>query len=135
MGASMRGGRYNAPGLPTLYTSFVRMTAMAEFLDNVAAEDREPIGVLSMFSLMVTLKRVLDLTNAAILSELDTTVDELCSIRFPGTSHPARTLGTGAAAYFDGLVVWSAIVPATKNLVIFPDHHRPLPYVVVRDTR
>lgn len=130
-GSAKTGGRYNPAGVEALYTSFTRATALAEYTQKYS--DADPIAASSMLSLLVSLDRVVDLTEPALLAELNTDRTEVTSVRIPRKAHVAERIGAAANAVgADGLIVWSAQSPGMKNLVIFPTNAtaRP-PFVVV----
>jgi RES domain-containing protein len=130
-GSAKCGGRYNPAGVEALYTSFRRVAALAEFTKNFS--DAEPVAVACMVSLLVSLDRVVDLTDSALLEALGTDETAVTGMRIPLTHHVAERLGGAANAIgADGLIVWSAQEPGTKNLVIFPGNaaRRP-PFLVV----
>ncbi len=88
-----------------------------------------------MLSLDVWLTRVLDLTDPAVRSPLNTSNAELCSPRIPGAPHPSLAVGTAAAALgMDGIIAPSA-VHSGKNLIIYPDAHLVPPYTIVRSIK
>jgi RES domain-containing protein len=130
-GSAKTGGRYNPAGVEALYTSFTRPAALAEFTQKYT--DADPIAASCMLSLLVSLDRVVDLTEPALLTELNTDRAEVTSVRIPRNAHVAERIGAAANAVgADGLIVWSAQSPGMKNLVIFPTNAetRP-PFLVV----
>lgn len=128
-GSYDHGGRYNEPGTHAIYTSFSRTCAFEEFTQNWP--DDAPMSAASMLSLYVKLRRVLDLTDDAVLTTLDTTRDELCKPLRRRTGEPTQQLGTLAAALrIDGIIAPSRLRDA-NNLVIFPDTHLLPPYRVI----
>jgi RES domain-containing protein len=130
-GAAKTGGRYNPAGIYALYTSFTRAAALAEFTQDYT--DAEPIAAACMLSLLISLDRVVDLTEPALLRELETDEAAVTSPRIPRVAHVAERLGAAAnAAGTDGIIVWSAQAAGEKNLVIFPTNAviRP-PFLVV----
>lgn len=132
-GAMTVGQRYNPPGVAAIYASFSRACALAEFTQYF--KNNMPISAASMVSLDVRLSRVLDITNSEILNLLHSSREELCSMRIPGASHPALSLGTAASAMrIDGIIAPSAVFE-DDNLVIYPDAHITPPYTIVRSTR
>jgi hypothetical protein len=81
---------------------------------------------------------VIDLCDSTIISALGTTIDNLCAVRIPGAQFFAQVLGDYASAIgCDGLWVWSAQAPGTKNLVVLPQNAPPLtlPYYVITALR
>lgn len=130
VGAIKNGGRYNRKGTAAIYTSLSRACAFAEFTQRFP--DDMPLDAATMLSLGVKLNHVLDLTDPNTLTLLSTSLDELCSARFPGVDHPALGVGEAAADLgFDGIIAPSA-VHAGKNLVIFPDAHVLPCYTIIR---
>ena len=82
-GAAKIGGRYNPAGIEALYTSFTRTAALAEFTQDYG--DAEPIAVSCMLSLLISLDRVVDLTEPALLREFGNGRS-----RANGPTNPAR---------------------------------------------
>jgi RES domain-containing protein len=129
-GSVKSGGRYNPAGIEALYASFTRAAALAEFTQNYT--DSDPIAAACMLSLLVCLDRVVDLTEPALLTKLETDETAVTSMRIPRTPHVAERIGAAANAVgADGLIVWSAQSPGMKNLVIFPTNAVTLPPFLV----
>lgn len=83
-----------------------------------------------MMNLIVSLDRVIDITDPIIIRALGTTKSALTALRLPRTSPLSQAIGSIAAGIgADGLIVWSAQVPDEKNLVVLK--FAPLPYVIV----
>lgn len=128
-GSYDHGGRYNEPGTHAIYTSFSRSCAFEEFTQNWL--DDQPMSAASMLSLYVKLQRVLDLTDDAVLTALDTTRDEICRPMRRRTGERTQQLGTLAASLrVDGIIAPSRLTDK-NNLVIFPDSHLLPPYRVI----
>lgn len=113
-----KGARWNPAGVPAIYCSLDRATALAEGDYAISVQSLRPTAKRTIYKLRVSLKRVVDLSPAAILRELGLSEDELSS-----TDHTAcRTIG-GAVEWLehDGMIVPSARSSGC-NLVIFPRH-------------
>ena len=129
LGSYSHGGRYNNPGTNAIYASFSRTCAFQEFTHNWL--DDQPMSAATMLSLCVRLQRVLDLTDDATLTLLQTTRDELCKPLRRRTGEPTQQLGTAAALLrIDGIIAPSRLTDK-KNLVIFPDSHLLPPYRIL----
>ena len=105
-------------GRPAIYCSLDRATAVAEGDYAVSVQSLRPTAKRTIYKLRVSLKRVLDLSPAAILRELRLSEDELSS-----TDHTACRLIGGAVEWLehDGMIVPSAR-SSGHNLVVFPRH-------------
>ena len=110
-----RGARWNPPGVDTLYTSLERATALAEG-DHLIAMQPVPLRVKRVLHrIRVTLRSVLDLSEATLLRELG--VDERA---LADPDHSAcRTVGHAVHwLEHDGLIIPSARANG-RNLVVF----------------
>ena len=110
LGSYGHGGRYNEPGTNAIYTSFSRTCAFEEFTQNWL--DDQPMSAVTMLSLYVRLQRVLDLTDNATLTLLQTTRDEICKPLRHRTGEPTQLLGTAAAlllGHFSGFAFAAAL--------------------------
>jgi RES domain-containing protein len=134
-GATRRGGRYNSIGVPAIYTSYARVTALLESTQDF--EDDRPMPISCMYSLGARLDRVIDVSDPATIAALGTTKAALCDIRIPGRPFFAQVIGDEAFALgIDGLIAWSAQDPDRKNLVILPHvRHAQLPYLIVSEPK
>jgi RES domain-containing protein len=124
--ARVRGGRWNPPGLRTLYGSTTDTTALEE----CKASDRH-YGVVTkaprlLVAIEVQLERVLDLTRPEIRRSLGVTLAELAAedwrkLSEAGQESFTQALGRAVAASGgSGLLARSAAVPRGVNLVIYP---------------
>jgi RES domain-containing protein len=125
-GARNHGGRWNPPGLATLYGSTTDTTALEEG----KANDRY-YGVVTKSPRLVVaiearLTRVLDLTHPDIRRALDLTLAELAAedwrkLLAAGKESLTHVLGRAVAeAGGSGLLARSAAVKRGVNVVIFP---------------
>ena len=122
-GAVRNGGRYNPPGIPALYTSFLRATALREAMQFLG--DLDPVRPMSMLSIKVDTDRILDLTRWVTLFELRTSRRELTRLivdKYAGDALP-QILGRIAhdLGRFGGMIVWSRVHHKKWNLVLFPN--------------
>ena len=126
LGAGQHGGRWNLPGLPTLYGSTTDTTALAE----CKANDRY-YGVVTttprlLVAVTACLPRMIDLTERTIRRSLGVTLDELAAedwrkLMYAGQESLPQTIGRAVAvAGGNGLLVRSAAIPRGVNVVIFP---------------
>lgn len=125
-GARKHGGRWNPPGLATLYGSTTDTTALEE----CKANDRY-YGVTTksprlLAAIEAQLTRVLDLTNPGLRRALDFTLTELaaedwCKLLAAGKESLTQVLGrTVADTGGSGLLARSATVKRGVNVVISP---------------
>jgi RES domain-containing protein len=110
------GARWNPSGVPAIYCSLDRATALAEGEYAIAAQPLRPTVKRTTYKLHVRLENILDLSSRSMLLELGINDQALA-----GVDHaPCQRIG-GAVEWLehDGLLVPSARGPAA-NLVIFP---------------
>ncbi len=147
IGAFQNGGRYNAPeAFSLLYTANSRVTALKE----VQALFDTPDGQLAdvprnpelLLTLEITLRCILDLTDAALCAALGTSREELISeapsrFIFNALGKTTATQHLGAACYLSrrisALKVPSAAHSAGYCLNIYPDRLVAGEYVAIRD--
>jgi RES domain-containing protein len=117
--SNSEGARWNGPGLLAIYTSCERETALAEADYYISLQPLRPKAKRTLFTIRVSLKSVIDLTQASLLLRLGITDDVLSSL------DQVRCRTIGAAVNWlghDGLLVPSARRRDGTNLVIFqPD--------------
>ena len=113
---NMTGARWNEPNLAAIYASCERETALAEAEYYINMEPRRPRSKRTIFTIHVSLRKVIDLTAAGLLAQLDITDDVLAAIDHT----PCRTVG-GAVNWlgYNGLLVPSARRRGGTNLVIY----------------
>jgi RES domain-containing protein len=125
-GARANGGRWNPPGIATLYGSTTDAVALEESKANdryYGVETRSPRLVVAIEA---RLSRVLDLTNADLRRELDVTLTELAAedwrkLLAAGKESFTQAIGRAvAAAGGSGLLVRSATVHRGDNVIVFP---------------
>jgi RES domain-containing protein len=124
-GARWRGGRWNPPGLTTLYGSTTDTTALEECKANdryYGVETKSPRLLVAIES---RLTRVLDLTSPATRRALDVTLTELAAedwrkLLAAGKESFTQAIGRAvAAAGGSGLLARSATVQRGVNVIIF----------------
>ncbi len=125
LGAMERGGRWNPPGLATLYGSTTDTTALEE----CKANDRYYGFVTTSPRLLVAIEarldRVLDLSDVAVRRSLGVTLERLASEDWRKLLNAHResfsqALGRAVAeAGGHGLLARSAAVPRGLNVAIF----------------
>jgi RES domain-containing protein len=126
------GGRFNPPNkFGALYTSLDARTAAQEVARGLRARGIDPEqfseGAWWVYELEVKLEAVLDLTDRNVLEKSGISANTLIGSDVNPTrrvASEARELGYGA------LLVPSAAVPASKNLVIFLDRTAEHPAVL-----
>ena len=125
-GARVRGGRWNAPGLATLYGSTTDFTALEECKANDRYYGVETKSPRLLVAIEAQLTRMLDLTAPANRRAMGVTLTELGSEdwrKFQDAGKESFTQAIGravAAAGSSGLLSRSAAVPQGVNVVIFP---------------
>jgi RES domain-containing protein len=110
------GARWNPPGVPAIYCSLDRETALAEGEHAIRMQPLRPTVARTIYKLHVHLEKMLDLSSRSALLELGIGDRELSDV----DHERCRELG-GAAEWLehDGLLVPSAR-GSGSNLVIFP---------------
>ena len=119
--ANQAGARWNPPGVPAIYCSLDRATALAEGDYAVSVQPLRPTAKRTIYKLHLRLEKVLDLSSGAALLDLGIDGHELSN-----ANHVAcQTIG-GAVEWLehDGMLVPSAR-GAGPNLVVFPRHQTP----------
>lgn len=125
-GARWRGGRWNPPGLTTLYGSTTDTTALEECKANDRYYGVETKSPRLLVAIEARLTRVLDLTSPATRRALDVTLTELAAedwrkLLAAGKESFTQAIGRAvAAAGGSGLLARSATVHRGVNVVIFP---------------
>lgn len=125
-GASGRGGRWNGPGLATVYGSTTDTTALEE----CKAHDRyygvETKSPRLLVAIEAQLTRTLDLTDAAMRRAMGVTLEELAAedwrkLMAAGKESFTQAIGRAvAAAGGSGLLSRSAAVKGGVNVAVFP---------------
>lgn len=125
-GAQWRGGRWNLPGLATLYGSTTDATALQECKANDRYYGVETKSPRLLVAIQVQLTRVLDLTSPAIRRAMGVSLNELAAedwrkLLAAGKESFTQAIGRAvAAADGSGLLARSAAVPRGVNVAIFP---------------
>ncbi len=128
-GARMRGGRWNQPGVATVYGSTTDTTALEECKANDRYYGVETKGPRLLVAIETQLVGMLDLTSAGIRRTLGVTLKELEAedwrkLLQAGQESSSQALGrAGVAMGASGLLVRSAAVPLGINVVVFPRAH------------
>lgn len=127
--ANERGARWNPPGTAALYTSLAETTAKAEGDHVIAVQPVPPRATRTIYELDVSIKSLLDLTDAGRLTAIGITEEDLESIPW----EPCQRVG-GAVAWLgpDGLLIPSVRDSGGSNLVIFTANQPPGSEVVVQ---
>ena len=129
-GARARGGRWNQPGLATVYGSTTDITALEECKANDRYYGVETKSPRLLVAIEAQLVGVLDLTSSGIRRTLGVTLKELAAedwrkLLQAGQESTSQALGRAAAVGgASGLLVRSAAVPLGINVVVFPHAHR-----------
>ncbi len=125
-GASSRGGRWNPPGLATLYGSTTDTTALEECKANDRYYGVETRGPRLLVAIEARLTRMLDLTDAHRRRALGLTLEELAvedwrKLQDAGKESFTQAFGRAVAEVGgSGLLARSAVVRRGVNMVIFP---------------
>lgn len=128
-GARERGGRWNLPGLATVYGSTTDDTALEECKANDRYYGIETKSPRLLVAIEARLVGVIDLTSPAIRRTLGVTLPELAAedwrkLLNAGRESSSQALGrAGAVAGASGLLVRSATIPRGVNLAVFPGAH------------
>ena len=119
--ANESGARWNPPGVPAIYSSLERATALAEGNHAIAMQSLRPAVKRTIYNLHVRLEKVFDLSSRSTLLELGIGEVELSDVDHTG----CQKIG-GAVEWLehDGLLVPSARNSGI-NLVIFTRRHGP----------
>lgn len=118
---NVRGARWNPPGVPAIYTSLERETAIAEADYYISLQPVRPVARRVVYRIEVRLQSIFDFSSRSNLAQFGVAGDEL------GAIGHAECQVLGAAAEWlgrDGMLVPSARA-AGINLVIFPNQKRP----------
>lgn len=125
-GAQWRGGRWNLPGLATLYGSTTDATALQECKANDRYYGVETKSPRLLVAIEAQLTRVLDLTSPAIRRGMAVSLAELAAedwrkLLAAGKESFTQAIGRAvAAADGSGLLARSAAVARGVNVAIFP---------------
>ena len=129
-GACVHGGRWNQPGLATVYGSTTDTTALEECKANDRYYGVQTKGPRLLVAIEAQLAGVLDLTSAGIRRTLGVTLKELAAedwrkLMQAGKESSSQALGRAAVGNgASGLLVRSAAVPSGINVAVFPRVHR-----------
>lgn len=125
-GAALRGGRWNPPGLPTIYGSTTDTTALEECKANDRYYGVVTKGPRLLVAIHARLSRVLDLTNPDIRRALDITLAQLAAedwrkLQAAGRPSLTQVLGRAVAGTGgSGLISRSAALRRGLTVAIFP---------------
>jgi RES domain-containing protein len=131
-GSLNAGGRFNPPNeFGALYTSLDAETAAQEVARGLTARgldpDQIPEGAWWVYELEVKLESVLDLTDPAVLEKSGIPAGSLTGRDVNATR---RIAADARERSYEALLVPSAAVPTSKNLVIFLDRAPARPIVL-----
>lgn len=128
-GARVRGGRWNQPGLATVYGSTTDTTALEECKANDRYYGVDTKGPRLLVAIDAQVVGMLDLTAAGVRRTLGVTLKELAAedwrkLMQAGRESSSQALGRAAADVgASGLLVKSAAVARGINVVVFPRAH------------
>jgi RES domain-containing protein len=131
-GSLRAGGRFNPPNeFAALYTSLDRTTAANEVARGLRQRGIDPgqfpEGAWWVYELEVSLESVLELTDVDVLQKSGLERDSLTGSDVNAT----RQIAAEARAQgYEALLVPSAAVSGSKNLIIFPDKVSSRPNVL-----
>lgn len=126
-----RGARWNPPGTPAIYTSLAGTTAKAEGDHVIAMQPVPPRASRTIYELDISIKSLLDLTDAGRLAAIGVAEEDFESIPW----EPCQRVG-GAVAWLghDGLLIPSVRDTDGSNLVVFTTNQAPGSEIVVQDS-
>lgn len=113
--ANTKGARWNPAGVPAIYLSVERDTALAEGAHLVDLQPQPLKGIRHLHEAEVNLGRVLDLRERKVLQALGLSEAD---IRSPNHSACQKVGGTAEWLGIEGLIVPSARIDGA-NLVVF----------------
>ena len=118
-GARLHGGRWNPPGLATLYTSLEPLTVRAELLRIAErqGEREESLYPLALVELIVEAD-VLDLERPGVLADLG--IEEPLSVLTPLAG--SRAIGQAAASLGIGALRVPSVATRATNVVLFTEN-------------
>ena len=125
-GAHWRGGRWNLPGIATLYGSTTDSTALQECKANDRYYGVETKSPRLLVAIEAQLTRLLDLTNPEIRRAMGVSLTELAAedwrkLLAAGKESFSQTIGRAVVvAGGSVLLARSAAVPRGVNVAIFP---------------
>ncbi|QEH32257.1 RES domain protein [Aquisphaera giovannonii] len=125
-GSAIHGGRWNPPGLPTVYLSADLITATEEYLQTNRRAGLPDEAALPKVDVGVTcaMDRVLDLTRADVRRCVGISEEQILGVRVlepTGVEVITQAIGRLAVEVcFQGLLVPSAARPGARNVVVFP---------------
>jgi RES domain-containing protein len=125
-GARQRGGRWNPPGLATLYGSTTDTAALEESKANDRYYGVQTKGPRLLVAVEVRLARILGLTAPAVRRGLGVTLEELRAedwrkLLEAGQESFTQALGRAVAASGgSGLLARSAAVPRGVTVAVYP---------------
>lgn len=125
-GASWRGGRWNAPGLATLYGSTTDTTALEECKANDRYYGVETKSPRLLVAVEARLSRMLDLTRPDTRRAMGVTLTELAAedwrkLLAAGRESFTQAIGRAVAAVGgSGLLTRSASAYRGVNVIVFP---------------
>jgi RES domain-containing protein len=131
-GSLKGGGRFNPPsGFGALYTSLEATTAAKEVARGLRQRgidpEQFPEGARWVYELEVRLEAVLDLTDPNVLQRIGIRQDSLTGTE----TNAAREIAAEAREQgYEALLVPSAAVPSSNNLVVFLDRLQTRPNVL-----
>jgi RES domain-containing protein len=129
-GARVHGGRWNQPGMATVYGSTTDTTALEECKANDRYYGVQTKGPRLLVAIEAQLAGLLDLTSAGIRRTLGVTLKELAAedwrkLMQAGKESSSQALGRAAVGNgASGLLVRSAAVSSGINVAVFPHVHR-----------
>jgi RES domain-containing protein len=128
--ANTGGARWNEPNLAAIYTSCERETALAEAEYYISLQPLRPKAKRTLFTIRVSIPKVIDLTAHDLLGKLGITNDVLEAMDHT----PCRTVGAAANWLgYNGLLVPSARWRGGKNLVIYEQDPSPDSFEVIKE--
>lgn len=139
IGSQLYGGRWNPPGLATVYASLTPETAMAESLAHHRYYGLPISAALprTFVALEIKIQSIVDFRLGWIRKKLGVSFQRMVSLDWRAESKKKKSpltqiLGqAGAECGFEGLIVPSAADPHGYNLVLFPHNLKAISKIAV----
>ena len=134
-GSRRHGGRYNPPGIRAVYASLDLVTAIAELVAHNrrlgVADTQADLYPFIGTTLNISVERMLDLTDATVLQELNISTADLVGVGWEDAEENGVEVLTQAIGRLARKASFQAVLfpsaanrPSGVNVVLFPDRIR-----------